>query len=340
MAATPGEFTTTEALGVIDDIAAAASPVMVLSGGEPLLRKDLFEIADYGTRRGLRVCLATNGTLVDETVCKSILETGVRMVSLSIDGATPGIHDDFRGQPGAFRGVMGAAALFRRFGVPFLINSSFTKRNQAEIPKVYRLARELGAKAWYMFMVVPTGRAEDTLEELISAEDYESILHWHYEQELQETQILMRPTCAPQYYRVVRERSRREGREWKPRSLQFATGVSKGCLAGQHIAFIDRLGRVLPCSYFPEPAGDLRREPFGEIWKSSPLFLALRDFGGYEGRCGRCEYLRVCGGCRARSYALREGNFLAEDPFCTHEPRSQAREHGGSGRLLKGDLEP
>jgi len=320
-----GEFSTAEAFRLLEDIASYASPVLVLSGGEPLLREDWYEIACHGTEKGLRVCLATNGTLVNETVCQKILAAGVRMVSLSLDGAAPEVHDDFRGQQGAFQGVMRAIELFQRFGVPFLINSSFTRRNQAEIPKVYQLARKLGAKAWYLFMVVPTGRAQDTLDELISAEDYEKILHWHYEQELGETQILMRPTCAPQYYRVVRERSRQEGREWKPRSLQFATGVSKGCLAGQHIAFIDRLGRVMPCSYFPEPAGDLKREPFREIWERAPLFLALRDFGRYEGRCGACEYLRVCGGCRARAFALSQRNFLAEEPFCTHDPRRQAR---------------
>jgi AdoMet-dependent heme synthase len=328
--ADPEEFTTGEALRLIDEISAYASPVIVLSGGEPLLRGDWFELARYGTAKGLRMCLATNGTLVDDTVCRQIAEAGIRMVSLSLDGSTAKIHDDFRRQPGAFQGVMHAIELFRRFGIPFLINSSFTARNREDIPNVYRLARQTGAKAWYLFMIVPTGRAGEAQGELISAEDYEKILHWHYEQELGETQILMRPTCAPHYYRIVRERSRQEGRDWKPRSLQFATGVSKGCLAGQHIAFIDRLGNVLPCSYFPEPAGRLRQESFRKIWEESPLFLALRDYRKYRGRCGSCEFLKVCGGCRARAYALKQGDYLAEEPFCTHEPRRRATTSTGS----------
>ena len=209
-----GDYSTREAKGLIDDLAEYASPVLVLSGGEPLLRKDCFELARYGTDKGLRMCLATNGTLVDEGVCNKIRESGIRMVSLSLDGSTAEIHDDFRQQPGAFEGVLKAAAHFRRFQIPFLINSSFTKRNQDDIENVYRLAKELGAKAWYLFMIVPTGRAEDAVDELISREDYEKILHWHYDQELKETEILMRPTCAPHYFRIVRERSREEGRKW------------------------------------------------------------------------------------------------------------------------------
>ena len=141
-----GEYTGSEARGLIDQLADYASPVLVLSGGEPLLREDCFELARYGTGKGLRMCLATNGTLVDEGVCQEIRASGIRMVSLSLDGSRPEIHDDFRQQTGAFEGVMRAASHFRRFEIPFLVNSSFTKRNQEDIENVYRLAKELGAK--------------------------------------------------------------------------------------------------------------------------------------------------------------------------------------------------
>jgi radical SAM protein with 4Fe4S-binding SPASM domain len=320
-----GEYSTAEAKGLIDEIAGYASPVLVLSGGEPLLREDCFELARHGTDKGLRMCLATNGTLVDEGVCQEIRAAGIRMVSLSLDGSVPEIHDDFRQQPGAFEGVMKAAAHFRRFQIPFLINSSFTKRNQEDIENVYRLAKELGAKAWYLFMIVPTGRAEDAVDELISREDYEKILHWHYDREQAESELLMRPTCAPHYFRIVREKSRQEGKKWKPRSLAFATGVSKGCLAGQHIAFIDRFGDVRPCSYFTEAAGNLRQQSFRQIWEHAPLLENLRDDGKYGGKCGVCEYLHVCGGCRARAAALNQGDYLSEEPFCTYVPMRSAR---------------
>lgn len=322
------EYDTGEALALIDEIAAYASPVLVLSGGEPLLRDDWFELARHGTDRGLRMCLATNGTLVTEEVCARLQEAGIRMVSLSLDGSTEATHDDFRQQPGAFQGVLQAAERFRRHGIPFLVNSSFTKRNQHEIEAVYRLAKELGARAWYLFMIVPTGRAGEVMDELITPEDYEKILNWHYEQEREEEEILMRPTCAPHYFRIVRERAREEGRRWEQRSLQFATGVSKGCLAGQHIAFIDRLGNVRPCSYFEAPAGNLREQSFRDIWERSPLFASLRDFGRYKGKCGVCEYLRVCGGCRARAAAMTGNDHLAEEPFCAHLPL-RARDRTG-----------
>jgi MoaA/NifB/PqqE/SkfB family radical SAM enzyme len=142
------DFSTEEAYRIIDDIADYAKPVIVLSGGEPLLRKDVFDIANYGTGKGLRMCIATNGALVTEAVCKNMKTSGVRMVSLSLDGSTEDVHDDFRKQKGAFAGVMNAAKLFNKYDIDFLINSSFTKRNQEEIPKVYRLAKELGATAW------------------------------------------------------------------------------------------------------------------------------------------------------------------------------------------------
>jgi AdoMet-dependent heme synthase len=316
-----GDLSTGQLIRLLDDIADYASPVLVLSGGEPLLREDWFQLARHGTDKGIRVCLATNGSLVDEKVCRQMLAAEIRMVSLSLDGSTPEIHDDFRRQPGAYRAVMQAVEFLQRFEIPYLINSSFTKRNQSDIPNVYRLAKELKATAWYMFMIVPTGRGEGAADELISSEDYEKILNWHYDQEIQEDAILMRPTCAPHYFRIVRERSRGMGRVWKPRSLGFATGVSKGCLAGQHIAFIDRFGRVKPCSYLPESAGSLREKSFREIWEESPLFRSLRDFGSYQGKCGVCEYVHVCGGCRARASALNQGNILAEEPFCAHVPR-------------------
>ena len=308
-----------EALRILDDIASYAKPVVVLSGGEPLLRRDVFELAKYGGEKGLRMCLATNGTLVTEETCLKIKDAGIKMVSLSLDGSTAAVHDDFRCQPGAFEGTLNAARLFREHGIKFLINSSFTKRNQEEIPRIYKLAKELGATAWYMFMIVPTGRGEEIMGELISPEDYEELLGWHYEMEKNEDELLVRPTCAPNYYRVVLQKSKEQGDDFKRRSLQFSTGGSKGCLAGQLICLIDVDGNVLPCSYFPMSAGNIREKSFKEIWEESELFKQLRDFKGYKGRCGSCEYVNVCGGCRARAYAVT-GDYLAEEPFCNYIP--------------------
>jgi radical SAM protein with 4Fe4S-binding SPASM domain len=319
------DFSLEEACRLIDDIVSYATPVVVLSGGEPLTRKDVFEIARYGTDKGLRMCLATNGTLVTDATCEKIKQSGIRIVSLSLDGADETVHDDFRSQKGAFAGTINAARLFKKHGIEFIINSSFTKRNQEQIPQVYQLAKELGATAWYMFMIVPTGRGEEIMNELISKEDYDKILDWHYDMEKEEDLLLVRPTCAPHYYRVQLQRAKEEGEKVKRRTLKFSTGGSKGCLAGQLICLIDVDGNVLPCSYFNLPAGNVREKSFKEIWESSDLFKDLRDFKKYKGKCGSCEFVNVCGGCRARAYSVY-GDYLEEEPFCSYRPKRMERE--------------
>ena len=222
------DFSFEEAKRVIDDISSYASPVVVLSGGEPLLRDDIFDIAEYGDSKGLRMCLATNGTLVTPAIADRIKKADIKMVSLSLDGSTDKIHDNFRNVPGAFDSTINAMKIFKEKGIKFLINSSFTKRNQDEIPKIYKLAKKMGATAWYMFMIVPTGRGEDIMKELISKEDYEELLEWHYEMEKAEDELLVRPTCAPSYYRVVLEQAKKKGDDFQRRTLQFSNGRSQG----------------------------------------------------------------------------------------------------------------
>lgn len=308
-----------QARSFLEDVKAFANPVVVVSGGEPLLREDVFEIIVFGGSLGLRMCMATNGTLVTEQVCKKLKDAGIKMVSLSLDGATREVHDNFRDQDGAFEGVMRAVKLFNEYKIPFLINSSFTRRNQEEIPKVYDLAKKLGATAWYMFMIVPTGRGKEIIDELITKEDYEKLLDWHYQMEKEEHDMLVRPTCAPMYYRIFRQKAKEEGIDFKRRNLSFSTGGSKGCLAGQLIALIDHKGNLQPCSYFPKSAGNVYEQSFARIWENSPLLKDLRDFKKYRGKCGACEYLSVCGGCRARAY-LMDGDYLGEEPFCSYVP--------------------
>ncbi len=322
----PGRFGLKEAYELIDELASFGTPTVVLTGGEPLLREDWHLIARYGTRKGLRMCMATNGTLVTDEVCELMKESGIQMVSVSIDGSTPEIHDDFRRQPGAFEGTMNAIRLFKKHGIPFLINSSFTKRNQNDIENVYRLAKSLKPAAWYMFMIVPVGRGKEVMEELIDKEDYEKILEWHFFMELQEEEMLVRPTCAPMYYRICIQLAKKHGISYRRRSLKFSTGGAKGCVAAQSIAFIDCFGNVKPCSYFPLSAGNIFEKGFRKIWEESELFNDLRDFPRYKGRCGSCEYLKVCGGCRARAYAVH-GDYMQEEPFCSYTPK-RLREDG------------
>ncbi len=314
-----GDFTTEEGKKLLTEIADYSKPVIVLSGGEPLMRKDIFELAGFGTSLGLRMCMATNGALVTDEVCEQMKKADIKMVSLSLDGSTAAVHDDFRQCPGAFEGVERAAGLFRKHGIKFLVNSSFTKRNQHDIANTFKVAKGLGATAWYMFMIVPTGRGEEIMNELISKEDYEEILDWHYQQEKLEDDILMRPTCAPHYYRIVPQKAKAEGVKFERRSLTFSTGGGKGCIAAQSICLIDCFGNVKPCSYFHRTAGNVKVTPFREIWENSEIFNDLRNFKAYKGKCGECEFINVCGGCRARADAVH-GDYMAEEPFCNYVP--------------------
>ncbi len=314
-----GNFTLEKARWLIDEIISFCSPSVVLTGGEPLLRPDVFDIAKYGTEKGLRMCMATNGTLVTTDVCQKIKDSGIKIVSLSLDGSTSEIHDDFRKQPGAFEATVKAAKLFKEQGIEFLVNSSFTKRNIHDVENIYELAKSLGATAWYLFMIVPVGRGKNVLSELIDADQYEEVLRWHYNLEKHEKEMLVRPTCAPHYYRIFSQMAREEGESLERRSLKFSTGGAKGCVAAQFIAFIDCHGEVKPCSYFPLSAGNVFKEGFKEIWYNSKLFNELRDFKSYKGKCGVCEYLHICGGCRARAYAYY-GDYLAEEPHCNYVP--------------------
>jgi heme b synthase len=320
MDAAVGDFNTEEAYRLIDDICEVSKPVMVLSGGEPLLRADIFDIAKYGTAKGLRMCMATNGTLITDEICAKMQEADIKMVSLSLDGSNAAVHDDFRACPGAFDGVVRAAETLKRNGIKFLINSSFTKRNQHDIGATFKVAKSLGATAWYLFMIVPTGRGEEIMNELISKEDYEEILQWHFHQEREEDDILMRPTCAPHYYRVVPQMAKAEGVDFQRRSLTFSTGGGKGCIAAQTICLIDCFGNLKPCSYFHSSVGNVKQVPFKELWFSSKVFNDLRDFKKYKGKCGECEFINVCGGCRARADAVY-GDYMEEEPFCSYIPR-------------------
>lgn len=316
------DFSTKQGYQVIDAIASFSKPVLVLSGGEPLLREDIFELASYGTRRGLRMALATNGTLVTEETCENIQSAGIKVVSLSVDGATALIHDTFRKQAGAFSGSLQAAALLKKHDIPFIINSSFTRKNSHEMQNIYQLAKQLGATAWYMFMVVPTGRGEELLSELLTSDDYQATLDWHYEMEAGEDKMLVRPTCAPHYYRIRFQKNKAKGLKIKSRTLSFSTGGGKGCIAGQTIMVIDVEGNVIPCSYLPISAGNVFKMSLSDIWNHSEVFNNLRDFTLYGGRCGECEFIKICGGCRARAHYLN-GSYMAEEPLCDYQPQKK-----------------
>ncbi len=349
----PQDLTTQESFDLIDQIAAFGRPIFVLSGGEPLFRPDIFDIARHATDAGLIVALATNGTLIDEDVAQKIKESGVRRVSISFDGADAPTHDIFRGR-GAFDLAIAGMGHLRDVGVPYQINTTVARHNVDQMPETLALAKSLGAVALHLFLLVPVGCGVEIAEDQqITPEEYEDVLNWMYDAEM-EGGIELKATCAPHYFRIVRQRQAEERRQGifrqRPQSMhrqkhagdestnsghpgghpgrhpgangqQAMSAMTKGCLAGTGVVFVSHRGEVFPCGYLPLEAGNIRREPFQQIWQGSPLFADLREPDLLSGKCGICEFKRVCSGCRARAYGMTM-DYLGEEPFCTYEPRA------------------
>lgn len=341
----PQDLTTAEAFAMIDQIAAFGQPIFVLSGGEPLFRPDIFDIARHAADAGLIVALATNGTLITADVARRIKESGIRRVSISFDGADAPTHDIFRGS-GAFQKALTGIFHLHKAGVPYQINTTVAKHNVHQMPETLALAKRIGAVALHLFLLVPVGCGVEIAEDKqISPTEYEAVLNWMYDAEM-EGGIELKATCAPHYFRIARQRQTEERRQGifreRPSSLHRQqhggnthTGghpggngdgrhpmnaMTKGCLAGTGVSFISHRGEVFPCGYLPVAAGHIRRQPFQEIWQDSPLFAELREPDLLGGKCGICEFKKICSGCRARAFGA-DGDYLGEEPFCTYVPR-------------------
>ncbi|MDO8724940.1 MAG: heme b synthase [Candidatus Methanoperedens sp.] len=312
----PDELSTAEAKHFVDELI-EYKPIIILTGGEPLLRKDVYDIAQYASGHGLRVVLATNGTLLTPDIARHLKEVGIQRVSISIDGSTKETHDIFRGEPGAFDGAMLGINMLKNEGISFQINTTITKRNLTQIPNIYDLALELGASALHIFLLVPTGRGEEIESEEIPPEEYERVLNWFYDKS-RTSPIQLKATCAPHYFRIMRQRAKEEGIKIT-RETHGLEAMTKGCLGGSGFCFISSTGNVYPCGYLPALAGNIRQKPFKMIWEKSKVFNDLRDPGMLKGKCGDCEYRAVCGGCRARAYAST-GDYLEEEPYCMYIP--------------------
>lgn len=314
----PDDLATDESFALLDSIASFAEPVVVLSGGEPLVREDIFDIASYGTSLGLRMVLATNGTLVTPETSRRMKESGIQRISVSIDGASAVSHDRFRRQNGAFTGALTGIEHVKAEGIPFQINTSVTRQNLTELPDTLNLAVRLGAAALHIFLLVPTGCGKEIAdEEMITPGQYEETLNWVYDRSKDST-INLKATCAPHYFRIMRRRAAEEGIKITPETHGFEA-MTKGCLAGTAVSFVSHKGDVYPCGYLPVLAGNIHEAPFPDIWRNSELFRTLRDESLLDGKCGLCEFKSVCGGCRARAYA-ETGSYLSEEPYCTYTP--------------------
>jgi len=297
-----GELSTAECKRIIDDIVGFSAPTVILTGGEPLMRPDLFDIIEYGQEKGLRMVIAVNGTLLDESTAERLKTSGIKRVSLSVDGKDRQSHDSFRGVEGSFDAVTKAAGTLRKTGLSFQFNTTITALNINEIDDIYSLARLFGAHAWHIFLLVPVGRGRELKGKELSARDYEDVLH-HLRTIETRNELEIKVTCAPHYYRIVAENG--------------GVPSSAGCLAGKSFMFISHRGEAQPCGYLEINCGSVREHGVKKVWEDSVIYANLRNLSSYRGKCAGCRYIKICGGCRARAFEAT-GDYREAEPLCSY----------------------
>jgi radical SAM protein with 4Fe4S-binding SPASM domain len=310
------ELTTEECFRAIDGMARVnPAAILVLTGGEPLLRNDLLEISGYATGKGFMVVVGTNGTLLTDRRVRDLLSSGVMGVSISIDSLDPARHDAFRLLPGSLEGALNGIEACDRNGLHFQVHTTVSRMNYDEIPAIMEFAYRKKARVFNLFFLVCTGRGEAMSD--ITPEQYEQVLSSLVEAQERYPGMFVRSRCAPHFKRIAYEKN--------PDSpITKAQGYEAGgCLAGTHYVRITPEGDLTPCPFMPIPVGNLRHGDFAAMWNSSPVFDDLRR-PELKGKCGDCEYAELCGGCRARPYASH-GDYLDEDLWCLYSPKGGPR---------------
>jgi len=321
------DLTFEESCKMIDGLLEVGRPILVLSGGEPLYRPDIFDIARYAISKGLTVALASNGTMIDAAMAKKIVDSGIQRVAISLDGIGE-THDKLRKLVGSYDLAIRGVKELQKLGMPVQINCTIAKHNIHQVKEIYQNAIDLGAVALHIFMLVPVGCGVSIAEDqMLEPQVYEDTLSWFYEIS-KEKKIETKATCAPHYFRIMRQKAKEEGIQITPQTHGMAA-MTKGCLAGSAICFISHKGQVFPCGYLPVEAGNIHRQEFKKIWDYSEVFANLRNPDLLKGKCGICEYKKVCEGCRARAYYEKDGDYMEEEPYCIYEPNKIAGKTAG-----------
>ena len=316
------ELTTQEGKNLIDQICQVSKPLLVLSGGEPLLRSDIYELIRYGTSKGLKMGLGSNGSLIDDSVAAKLKAAGIATVSISLDSNIAAQHDEFRGVAGAWQKAVDACKALRKNNVLVQVNTTLTHENYNQIDDIMSLAEDIGVENFHLFFLVPTGRGTKLTD--ISPQKYEDMITKTFAK-VANHRLNVRPSCAPQFMRIA-----------KGMGLDMRQWV-RGCMAAMYYCRVYPNGDITPCPYLPIKLGNIREQSFKDIWFNSKVFKALRDPNCLKGKCGKCEYRTLCGGCRARAYGLSsdfidycgdlhepsdlKSDYLAEDPWCVYQPK-------------------
>ncbi len=317
------ELGTEECFGIVDQIASFAPEALtILTGGEPLLRRDIIEIIRYASERDLWTVCGTNGVLITESLAGILRDSGLRGLSLSLDSLDSARHDRFRGVEGAWKNTVNGAGILNEAGLSFIVQTTVGKHNLGEVSSIADFVySEMGAKVFNLYFLVPTGRGQFISD--ISSEEYNRVL-----MELSRIQrkfdgkMVTNAKCAPHYFRHLFEQ------EPESKFLKSFTGGAGGCPAGTQYMGIRPNGDMTPCPYLPLFGGNLGEKSMPEIWNDSELFRTIRKRGELGDRCGECEFNTRCGGCRARAFGS-SGDFMAEDPLCDYSPGKYSPEEIG-----------
>lgn len=299
------ELSTDQARKLIEEIKKANFQIMIFSGGEPLMRPDIYELASFATGIGLRAVMGTNGSLITAETARQIKAAGFMAAGVSLDSLDPAKNNAFRKLGDAYQRTIAGMQHLREAGVPFQIHTTVMDWNVGELESITDFAIAIGAMAHHVFFLVPTGRAVNIEDEALKVAEYERTLARLMEKQ-RTVPIEIKPTCAPQFIRVA---------DKKGVPLRF----SKGCLAGISYCIISPTGDVQPCAYLDMPLGNVKDQPFDKIWRESPVLHRLRTME-YQGKCGTCDYKVRCGGCRARANYYN-GDYMAEDTWCLYHPK-------------------
>ncbi len=321
------ELSTDEAKRLIDEVSALKAPVFVLTGGDPLKRPDIFELVEYASSHGVRISLTPSATpLLTQEAIHNLKQCGLARLAISLDGPSAEIHDAFRRVSGSYDWTLRAVRWAREIGLPVQINTTITRHNLQYLGSMIALLEQLDIVLWSVFFLVPTGRGSTA--GLISAEEFEQVFEKLYETS-HRVKFDIKSTEAQHYRRFLLQRRTEEKRKGNSQSRPAILGTNtadgigrapRGINDGKGFVFISHLGEVFPSGFLPVSAGNVRKQSLAELYRHSPLFVSLRDSKNLKGKCGICEFREVCGGSRARAYALT-GDVFAEEPCCVWQPK-------------------
>jgi radical SAM protein len=314
----PSELNREQGFRLLEEIRSFGDPLMVFTGGDPLKRPDLFDLIRHSVKLGLRTNVTPSATpLLTAEAIDEFKRSGVSRMAISVDGHDAASHDDFRGIPGTFDRAMFALKHAQKIGLDTQFQTTVTRRNMANLPKIARIAADVGTKMWSLFFLIVTGRAEET-DDLLP-EEYEQVFEFMYN--LSKTAPFgIKTTEAMHYRRYVAQRMKQEhGKAPENEQAKAVAWRTAGVSDGKGFVFVSHMGEIFPSGFLPVSGGNVLRQSLTDVYRNSDLFRSLRDTEQREGKCGICEYRKICGGSRSRAYALT-GDYLAEDPRCVYQP--------------------